>query len=96
MTGTGSISALAAYETNSPCLISTEGGFKHDTEAADLCVGQERLSDSEKRAAIDRAAAAVERCFLDMHETGCFGAAAAYTRARNVWCEMLMKWGRIE
>jgi hypothetical protein len=66
MTGTGSISALAAYETNSNCLISTEGGFKHDTEAADLCVGQDRLSGEPLTAeaagnAMERAHMATER-----------------------------------
>jgi hypothetical protein len=66
MTGTGSISALAAYETNSNCLISTEGGFKHDTEAADLCVGQNRLSGEPLTAkaagdAMERAHMATER-----------------------------------
>lgn len=58
-------------------------------------VSESRLSDSEKRRAIDRAAAAVERAFLEWHRSGCMASAAEYTRARNVWCEMLMKWGAV-
>jgi hypothetical protein len=53
MTGTGSISALAAYETNSPCLIETEGGFKHDTELKTVSVGQDRLGHIQRERAME-------------------------------------------
>jgi hypothetical protein len=74
-TGTGSISALAAYETNSNCLISTEGGFKHDTEAADLCVGQNLpagapMSDEEREQAAYRAGAAMQGWYSQYQLTG--------------------------
>lgn len=61
-------------------------------------VGADRapMSDSDKRAAIDRAARAVERAFLAWHLENDFLAAADYTKARKVWGDMLMLWGHIE
>lgn len=57
-------------------------------------VGQ-GMTDKDKRAAIDRAAAAVESTFLEWHRSGCMTAAADYARARNAWAGMLMKWGAV-
>ena len=57
--------------------------------------GGERMSDADKRHAIDRAQRSMERAFLSWHFTGCMTAAAAYTEARSVWERMLMMWGRV-
>jgi hypothetical protein len=55
-------------------LISTEGGFKHDTEAADLCVGQylsaeAPMSDEEREQAAYRAGNAMLAWYSQFKQT---------------------------
>jgi hypothetical protein len=74
-TGAGSFSALAAFEASSPCLIETEGGFKHDTELKTVSVGQDRLShspmsDEEREQAAYRAGNAMLAWYSQFKQTG--------------------------